>query len=51
MLTSEQISCIQQAEIAIKAQAQELGLDFAKLAVEDRKSARDIQSKTNLFIP
>ena len=50
-LTSEQISCVQQAEIAIKARAQELGLDFAKLAVEDRKSARDMQSKTNSFIP
>ena len=50
-LTSEQISCVQQAEIAIKARAQELGLDFAKLAVDDRKSARDMQSKTNSFIP
>ena len=50
-LTSEQISCVQQAEIAIKARAHELGLDFAKLAVDDRKSARDMQSKTNSFIP
>ena len=34
-LTSEQIASVQQAEIAIKARAQELGLDFAKLGVED----------------
>ncbi|CAB4169748.1 hypothetical protein UFOVP907_7 [uncultured Caudovirales phage] len=50
-LTSEQIASIQQAEIAIKARAQELGLDFAKLAVDDRKSARDMQSTTRSVVP
>lgn len=50
-LTSEQIASIQQAEIAVKARAQELGLDFAKLAVDDRKSARDMQSTTRSFVP
>lgn len=50
-LTSEQIAAIQQAEIAIKARAQELGLDFAKLAVDDRKSARDMQSTTRSLVP
>lgn len=50
-LTSEQIASIQQAEIAIKARAQELGLDFAKLAVDDRKSARDMQSSTRSLVP
>jgi hypothetical protein len=50
-LTSEQIASVQQAEIAIKARAQELGLDFAKLANEDRKSARDMQVATKSWIP
>lgn len=50
-LTSEQIASVQQAEIAIKARAQELGLDFAKLNVEDRKSARDMQISTKSWIP
>lgn len=50
-LTSEQIASIQQAEIAIKARAQELGLDFAKLAVDDRKSAREMQSSTRSLVP
>ena len=50
-LTSEQIASVQQAEIAIKARAQELGLDFAKLENEDRKSARDMQISTKSWIP
>ena len=50
-LTSEQIASVQQAEIAIKARAQELGLDFAKLGNEDRKSARDMQMSTQSNIP
>lgn len=50
-LTSDQIASVQQAEIAIKARAQELGLDFAKLENEDRKSARDMQISTKSWIP
>ena len=50
-LTSEQIASIQQAEITIKARAQELGLDFAKLGNDDRKSARDMQSTTRSLVP
>lgn len=50
-LTSEQIASVQQAEIAIKARAQELGLDFAKLGNDDRKSARDMQSTTRSVVP
>ena len=50
-LTSEQIASVQQAEIAIKARAQELGLDFAKLANDDRKSARDMQVATRSYLP
>ena len=50
-LTAEQIASVQLAEVQIKAKAQELNLDFAKLTVDDRKSARDMQSKNNSFIP
>jgi len=50
-LTADQIASIQQAELALKARAQELGLDFAKLAVDDRKSAREMQISTKSFIP
>lgn len=50
-LTADQIASIQQAELALKARAQELGLDFAKLAIDDRKSAREMQISTKSFIP
>lgn len=50
-LTSEQIASVQQAEIALKAKAQELNLDFEKLANDDRKSARDMQSATKSILP
>jgi hypothetical protein len=50
-LSAEQIALIKQAEIAMAARAQELGLDFEKLAVDDRKSARGMQEKTQSWIP
>lgn len=50
-LTAEQISSVQLAEVELKARAQELGLDFAKVAVDDRKSARDMQMSTKSLIP
>lgn len=50
-LTSDQIASVQQAEITLKAKAQELNLDFDQLAVSDRKSARDMQSTTRSFMP
>ena len=50
-LTSEQIGQIKLAEIEMAARAQELGLDFEKLSVEDRKSAREMQSTTKSIIP
>ena len=50
-LTAEQIASVQLAEIEIKARAQELGLDFAKVAADDRKSAREMQSTTRSFMP
>jgi membrane-bound ClpP family serine protease len=50
-LTSDQVASIQQAEIELKAKAQEMGLDFEKLANDDRKSARDMQINTHSWIP
>jgi len=50
-LSGDQIASLQQAEIALKAKAQELGLDFEKLSVEDRKSARDMQVATKSWLP
>jgi hypothetical protein len=50
-LSADQIASIKTAEIELKARAQELGLDFAKLATEDRKSARDMQVATRSLVP
>jgi hypothetical protein len=50
-LSAEQIGAIKQAEIAMAARAQELGLDFEKIAVDDRKSARQMQASTQSYIP
>jgi hypothetical protein len=50
-LTADQVAAIQQAEIALKAKAQELGLDFAKLSNDDRASARDMQKNVKSWIP
>lgn len=50
-LSAEQIGAIKQAEIAMAARAQELGLDFEKIAVDDRKSAREMQATTQSWIP
>lgn len=50
-LTSDQISQIKIAEIELKKTEDSLGLNFESLAVEDRKSARDMQSQTKSLIP
>lgn len=50
-LSAEQIAQIKVAEIELQKQAQELGLNFEKLAVEDRKSARDMQAATRSWVP
>ena len=50
-LSADQIAAVKQAEIAMAARAQELGLDFEKIAVDDRKSARELQAKTQSWIP
>ena len=50
-LTAEQIAQVKLAEIELQKQAQELGLNFEKLAVEDRKSAREMQATTRSIVP
>jgi len=50
-LTADQLASIKQAEIQLQTQAQQLGLDFAKLATDDRKSARDMEVATKSFVP
>ena len=50
-LTAEQIAQVKIAEIELQKQAQELGLNFEKLEVEDRKSAREMQSATKSMMP
>ena len=50
-LTADQLASLKQAEIQLQAQSQELGLNFEKLAVDDRKSARDMQSTTKSIVP
>jgi len=50
-LSAEQIAQVKIAEIELQKQAQELGLNFEKLEVEDRKSARDMQATTRSMMP
>lgn len=50
-LSADQIIQIKQAELAMAARAQEMGLDFEKIAVDDRKSAREMQATTQSWIP
>jgi plasmid maintenance system antidote protein VapI len=50
-LTAEQIAQVKLAELELQKQAQELGLNFAKLEVDDRKSAREMQATTRSIVP
>lgn len=50
-LTADQVAALQQAELELKAKAQELGLNFEKLAVADRDGARAMQQATRSVIP
>lgn len=49
-LSGDQLVAIKQAEIEFQKSTQELGLNFEKLAVEDRGSARQMQINTKSFI-
>jgi hypothetical protein len=50
-LSAEQIEAVKVEEIKFKEQTQALGLNFEQLAVEDRKSARSMQSETKSNVP
>ena len=50
-LSAEQLVSLKKAEIELKAKAQELGLNFEKLATEDRNSARTMQASTKSIVP
>ena len=50
-LTAEQIALIRQEEIRFKQQALEMGLNFEKLDVADRTSAREMQTATRSRTP
>lgn len=50
-LTADQIAQVKIAEIELQKQADELGLNFEKLAVDDRKSAREMQATTRSIVP
>ena len=50
-LTADQIAQVKLAELELQKQAQELGLNFAKLEVDDRKSAREMQATTRSIVP
>jgi len=50
-LSAEQITQLKLAELELQKQAQAIGLNFETLAVEDRKSARDMQSTTKSWVP
>ena len=50
-LSAEQIAQVKLAEIELQKHAQELGLNFSKLEVEDRKSAREMQATTRSLMP
>ena len=50
-MSADQIAQVKVAEIELQKQAQSLGLNFEQLAVEDRKSAREMQTTTQSFIP
>jgi hypothetical protein len=50
-LSADQIASLKQAELQLQSQAQQLGLNFEQLAVQDRSSARTMQSATKSLIP
>jgi hypothetical protein len=50
-MSADQIAQIKLAEIEFQKQAQELGLNFEKLATDDRKSSREMQIATKSWVP
>jgi len=50
-MSADQIAQVKVAEIELKKQANSLGLNFEELAVDDRKSAREMQTATKSWVP
>jgi membrane-bound ClpP family serine protease len=50
-MSGDQVAALQQAELALKAKAQEMNLDFAQLENQDRDSARKMQMANQSWIP
>jgi hypothetical protein len=50
-LNAEQITALKLEELKFKEQTQALGLNFETLAVDDRKSAREMQTATKSLVP
>ena len=51
-MSADQIAQVKVAELELQKQAQALGLNFEQLAVDDRKSAREMQVSTrSLLVP
>jgi hypothetical protein len=50
-MSAEQIAQLKIAEIEFQKQTQELGLNFEKLATDDRKSSREMQIATKSWVP
>ena len=50
-LNADQVAQLKMAEIELARQAQELGLNFEKLTVDDRQSAREMQATTRSWVP
>jgi len=50
-MSADQIVQLKLAEIEFQKQAQELGLNFEKLATDDRKSSREMQIATKSWVP
>jgi hypothetical protein len=49
-MSADQIAQVKVAELELQKQAQALGLNFEQLAVEDRKSAREMQVATKSYL-
>ena len=50
-MTSDQIAQVKVAEIQLKQMEEQLGLNFEQLAVQDRSSARAMESVTKSWVP
>jgi len=50
-LSADQVAALQAADLQLKTRMAELGIDAQKVAQADRKSARDMQTQTDSWVP